>query len=113
VAALGVILAAVYLLWMVQRVAFGSPAGQMAAHLRDLNLREMAILSPLVVMVFWIGFFPNPILTPMHASVNHLIQHVDERLMNSAERRMPHDEGESKLARSDIQRSAFSTRHSE
>ncbi len=113
VAALGVILAAVYLLWMVQRVAFGSPVGRTAAHLQDLNLREMAILSPLVVMVFWIGFFPNPILTPMHASVNHLIQHVDERLMNSAERRMPHDEGESKLARSDIQRSAFSTRHSE
>ena len=79
VAALGIILAAVYLLWMVQRVVFGSPSAQAAGHLHDLNLREMAILSPLVVLVFWIGFFPNPVLTPMHASVNHLIQHMDER----------------------------------
>jgi NADH-quinone oxidoreductase subunit M len=80
VAALGIILAAAYLLWMVQRVAFGSPAAHAGGGLPDLTLREMAILSPLVVLVFWIGLFPNPVLTPMHASVNHLVQHVDERI---------------------------------
>jgi NADH-quinone oxidoreductase subunit M len=79
VAALGVILAAAYMLWMVQRVAFGSPSSSHASHLHDLGLREMAILSPLVVMVFWIGVYPNHWLTPMHASVNHLVQHMDER----------------------------------
>ncbi|WP_447975601.1 NADH-quinone oxidoreductase subunit M [Nitrospira sp. Kam-Ns4a] len=76
VAALGVILAAAYLLWMVQRVVFGPP-GRRAAHLFDLNLREMAVLTPLVVLVFWIGLFPNPVLAPMHASVNHLIEHAE------------------------------------
>ena len=77
IAALGVILAAVYLLWMVQRVAFGLPDGHNTERLRDLNLREMATFVPLVVLVFWIGLFPNPVLTTMHASVNNLIEHVD------------------------------------
>jgi len=78
VAALGIILAAVYLLWMVQRVVFGMPDVHPKAPLADLNWCEMATLVPLVVLVFWIGFFPNPALEKMHASVNHLIEHVDE-----------------------------------
>ena len=76
VAALGVILAAAYLLWMVQRVAFGSP-DHGTARLADMNWREMATLLPLAVLVFWIGLFPNPLLTSLHASVNHLIEHLD------------------------------------
>jgi NADH-quinone oxidoreductase subunit M len=76
IATLGVILAAVYLLWMVQRVAFGAITRPENQHLSDLNLREMATLIPLVVLVFWIGFFPEPFLSVMHASVNHLIQQV-------------------------------------
>ncbi|HEV8540617.1 MAG TPA: NADH-quinone oxidoreductase subunit M [Nitrospiraceae bacterium] len=67
-AALGVILAAVYLLWMVQRVAFGVPT-EKTARVTDLNWCEMATLVPLIVLIFWIGVFPNPFLTPMHASV--------------------------------------------
>src|SRR2546426_1230882 len=70
VAMLGVILAAVYLLWMVQRVAFGVPT-EKTARLTDLDWCEMATLVPLIVLVFWIGVFPNPFLTPMHASVAH------------------------------------------
>jgi len=74
-AALGVILAAVYLLWMVQRVAFGTaPQG---AHLFDLNFREMATFVPLATLVFWIGLFPNPMLTRMHASVNQLVEQAE------------------------------------
>jgi hypothetical protein len=37
----------------------------------------MVTMGPLVALVFWIGFFPNPLLTKMHASVNALIEHVD------------------------------------
>ncbi len=77
--ALGVILAAVYLLWMVQRVAFGVPAERHVRHLVDLNLREMATFAPLVALVFWIGFFPNPVLTRMHASVNELVEQAEAR----------------------------------
>ncbi|MBI3603137.1 MAG: NADH-quinone oxidoreductase subunit M [Nitrospirae bacterium] len=78
-AALGIILAAAYLLWMVQRVAFGVPVAKTAPKLIDLNLREWATLTPLAFLVFWIGFFPNPVLAPMHASVNHLVEHLDQR----------------------------------
>jgi NADH-quinone oxidoreductase subunit M len=77
IASLGVILAAVYLLWMVQRVAFGLADSHSTGRLLDLNLREMVTFIPLVVLVFWIGLFPNPVLTAMHASVNNLIEHVD------------------------------------
>jgi len=72
-ASLGVILAAVYLLWMVQRVAFGVPSPHYLPKLRDVDQREMVTLVPLVVLVFWIGLFPNPILTRMHASVEKVI----------------------------------------
>jgi NADH-quinone oxidoreductase subunit M len=77
VASLGIILAAAYLLWMLQRVAFGAPNAAHASHLHDLNLREMTTMAPLVALVFWIGFYPNPLLVKMHASVNDLVEHVD------------------------------------
>jgi NADH-quinone oxidoreductase subunit M len=72
-ASLGIILAATYILWMVQRVAFGVPDPRMLPKLRDVNLREMVTLVPLVVLVFVIGVFPNPILTRMHTSVEKVI----------------------------------------
>ncbi len=75
-ASLGIILAAVYLLWMVQRVAFGVPSPHMLPKLRDVNLREMVTLVPLIVLIFGIGLFPNPILTRMHPSVEKIIARV-------------------------------------
>jgi NADH-quinone oxidoreductase subunit M len=75
-ASLGIILAAAYLLWMVQRVAFGVPDPHALPKLRDLNLREMVTLVPLVVLIFVIGLFPNPILTRMHPSVEKVIARV-------------------------------------
>jgi NADH-quinone oxidoreductase subunit M len=72
-ASLGIILAAAYLLWMVQRVAFGVPAPHMLPKLRDVNLREMVTLVPLVLLIFMIWLFPNPILTRMHPSVEKVI----------------------------------------
>jgi NADH-quinone oxidoreductase subunit M len=77
IAAFGIILAAAYLLWMVQRVAFGLPHTKTAPLLFDLNRREMVTLVPLVVLVFIIGFYPNPILAPMHRSVNSLVERMD------------------------------------
>jgi NADH-quinone oxidoreductase subunit M len=75
-ATLGIILAAVYLLWMVQRVAFGVP-GEKTARLPDLNWCEMATLVPLIILIFWIGVFPNTFLTPMHASVEQVFVLMD------------------------------------
>jgi NADH-quinone oxidoreductase subunit M len=76
IAMLGIILAAVYLLWMVQRVAFGAITRTENSRLVDLNMRELATLVPLVILVFWIGFYPGPFLDVMHSSVNHLVQQV-------------------------------------
>ncbi len=75
-ASLGIILAAAYLLWMIQRVAFGVPAAHVLPNLRDVNLREMVTLVPLGVLIFWIGLFPNPVLTRMHMSVEKVIARV-------------------------------------
>ena len=72
-ASLGIILAAAYILWMVQRVAFGIPLPQMLPKLRDADQREFVTLVPLVVLIFWIGLYPNPVLTRMHASVGKVI----------------------------------------
>jgi NADH-quinone oxidoreductase subunit M len=72
-ASLGIILAAAYLLWMVQRVVFGVPAPQQLPKLRDLNQREFATLVPLALLVFWIGLFPNPLVSRMHQSVTNTI----------------------------------------
>ena len=73
-AALGVILAAAYILWMLQRVVYGVPSSHMAPKLYDMNWREMSMLLPLVGFVFWIGLYPKPLLEVMHASVNNLVQ---------------------------------------
>ncbi|MCH8039689.1 MAG: NADH-quinone oxidoreductase subunit M [Nitrospinae bacterium] len=73
-AALGVILAAAYILWMLQRVVYGVPSSHMAPKLYDMNWREMSMLLPLVGFVFWIGLYPKPLLDVMHASVNNLVQ---------------------------------------
>ncbi|MCS6897429.1 MAG: NADH-quinone oxidoreductase subunit M [Nitrospira sp.] len=72
-ASLGIILAAAYLLWMVQRVAFGVPSSTYLPKLRDMNGREMATLIPLVTLVFLIGVFPNPLVTRMHPGVNQVL----------------------------------------
>jgi NADH-quinone oxidoreductase subunit M len=72
-ASLGIILAAAYLLWMVQRVAFGVPSPVFLPKLHDVNVREAAALIPLVILVFWIGVFPNPLVGRLHPSVNQVL----------------------------------------
>jgi NADH-quinone oxidoreductase subunit M len=72
-AALGIILAAVYMLYLVQRMIYGPASPQMLPKLRDLNIREFGMLVPLVVLIFWIGLYPKPLLDVMHASVARVI----------------------------------------
>jgi NADH-quinone oxidoreductase subunit M len=72
----GVIAAAAYNLRMLQRVAWGGTNNPVHPALADLNLREVATLTPLLVFVFWIGLHPQPFVNVMHASVQHLLQQV-------------------------------------
>jgi NADH-quinone oxidoreductase subunit M len=75
--ATGVIFAAVYLLWSYQRVFFGrleNPANQ---KLFDLSRREIAVLVPVVVLIVWIGFFPNTFLEKSAAASRQVVQMVE------------------------------------
>jgi NADH-quinone oxidoreductase subunit M len=69
----GVILAAAYMLRLLQKIAWGGKGNPAFV---DLNLREYIYLIPLALFVLWIGFAPTPFLDVMHASVSHLIQQV-------------------------------------
>lgn len=73
IATLGVILAAVYLLHMFQKVFLGPinrPENQM---LKDLNAREILTLAPILVMIFWIGLYPKPFFALMAPAVEKLL----------------------------------------
>jgi len=71
-AGLGVILGAIYMLWMVQRVFFGK-AKPINAALEDLSFREGFILTVLAVMIIAMGIYPKPFLTTMEKSVEQLV----------------------------------------
>jgi len=79
-AATGVILGAVYMLWMVQRVFYGEIKNPKNLTLKDINLREFAYLAPLVILIFWIGLYPNFFLDKMHVSVHKFIKQVKVEL---------------------------------
>jgi NADH-quinone oxidoreductase subunit M len=72
----GVVLAAAYNLRMLQRVAYGSPRNPDHSGLKDLEVREIITLAPLLILVFWIGLNPQPFTRVMHASVRHLLEQV-------------------------------------
>ena len=74
---LGVILGAAYLLWLYQRVMFGTVTQPANEHLPDLNLREMATLLPLVFMAFWIGIYPKPFFALIEKPVQKIVEQVN------------------------------------
>ncbi len=76
-AALGVILAAVYLLWMYQRVMFGKITDDKNSSLSDLSLREKWVIVPLIALIIFIGVYPKPILERVEPSVTHLLNQVN------------------------------------
>ncbi|HWO10234.1 MAG TPA: NADH-quinone oxidoreductase subunit M, partial [Polyangiaceae bacterium] len=81
VAAFGVILAAVYMLSVVQKVFFGPLDNPKNEKLSDLNTRETVALAPLVVLVFVLGLFPGLLLDRMHDSVLDIVgRYVDGRI---------------------------------
>jgi NADH-quinone oxidoreductase subunit M len=76
IASSGVIFAAVYMLWMFQRVMFGELNNPKNQKLEDLNAREIAIMVPLLVMVFVLGVYPNPFIEKMTPSIKKVIAHT-------------------------------------
>ncbi len=72
-AATGVIFAAVYMLWMFQRVMFGTVTNEKNRKLTDMNGREIAYMLPLILFVFWIGVYPQTFLRKMDTSVHAFV----------------------------------------
>ncbi len=75
----GIIFAAFYLLWMYQRVAFGEIRHEANRHLRDLSLREWALLTPVIIMIVWIGVYPRTFTSKTEASIQALIAQVESK----------------------------------
>jgi len=75
-AASGIIIGAGYMLWLYQRVFFMEMNPKVAG-LQDVNMREFITLLPMVVLIFWIGIYPNMFLSFMHPSVQHLLERVN------------------------------------
>jgi NADH-quinone oxidoreductase subunit M len=72
----GVIIGAGYMLWLYQKIFFVSVNPKIVG-LSDMDIRETITLVPLILLVFWIGIYPNSFLSFMHASVQHLMERVN------------------------------------
>ncbi len=75
--ALGIILSAVYMLYLYKRIIFGTIVNQKLNDILDLDFREKLILVPLVVSVLLIGIFPNIFLDPMRQSIETIISNFE------------------------------------
>ncbi len=75
----GIIFAAVYLLWMYQRVVFGEVRHEANRRLVDLTPREWAVLVPVLVFIVWIGVYPKAFTSKTEASVQALIAQVESK----------------------------------
>ena len=79
VAGLGVILAAVYMLWMFQRVMFGEVDKEENRGLKDLNLREAALLLVMVFFIIQFGVYPKPYIDRIEPSLKLVLKRVEAR----------------------------------
>jgi NADH-quinone oxidoreductase subunit M len=91
-AASGVVLGAVYMLWMYQRVMFGALDKAANTELADVSGREILVLAPLLALVLVMGVYPGPFLKAMEASVETSLQRAGVRTV-AAEQGAPDARG--------------------
>jgi NADH-quinone oxidoreductase subunit M len=75
-AASGVVLGAIYMLWMYRRVIFGPLSRPENQQLEDLNRREIFILAPVVALIVFMGVYPQPFLSRMKPSIDLTLSRV-------------------------------------
>ena len=93
IGAFGIVLAAVYMLWMVQRVFFGKCDNEENKKLLDMNWREKLISIPILIMVFWIGIYPNTFIKKIEPSVEKMVELVKSKTTYAAAEERNTDEG--------------------
>ena len=79
----GIVLGAAYMLWLYQRTMFGACDNPKNQVLKDLSLREMATLVPLVIWAFWIGLYPKPYFEVLEPAVTHIVERVNPGLIEA------------------------------
>ncbi|HET6349396.1 MAG TPA: NADH-quinone oxidoreductase subunit M [Candidatus Krumholzibacteria bacterium] len=77
-AASGVVLGAIYMLWMFQRVFFGEVTNEKNSKLKDLTPREVFVFIPLLVMIFWMGAYSKPFVQRMEPSVVQFVEQMND-----------------------------------
>jgi NADH-quinone oxidoreductase subunit M len=82
-AATGVILGAAYMLMLYRRVVFGPRVNKDALAMPDLNTRELSLLVPLVLLVLWLGVFPNTVMDKISPTVHQLVADYQEKLADA------------------------------
>ncbi|HZU88604.1 MAG TPA: NADH-quinone oxidoreductase subunit M [Stellaceae bacterium] len=75
-AATALFLGAAYMLYLYRRVIFGTITRDDVRRMLDLSWREKAVFAPLILIVLWMGLYPNSFLGPIRASADHLVQQV-------------------------------------
>jgi NADH-quinone oxidoreductase subunit M len=75
-AATALILSVAYMLYLYRRVIFGTITRDDLRNILDLSPREKAVFAPLLILVLWMGVYPMSFLTPIRASVDHLVRQV-------------------------------------
>jgi len=75
-AASGVIFAAAYLLWALQRIIYNPLTSDENAKMPDLSRRELVVLAPLIAVILWVGLYPAPLLKRIESSTAALVEQV-------------------------------------
>jgi NADH-quinone oxidoreductase subunit M len=88
VAAIGVIVAAAYLLWAIQRMLFDPLDKPANAALSDLNWRELAILAPLILVILWMGVYPAPVLEKTQGAATRFVSAMQRGAPAQSHRRV-------------------------
>jgi len=83
-AASGIVLGAAYLLWLYQRTMFGTVDNPKNQGLKDLNLREIMTLVPLIIWAFWIGLYPKPFFEVLEKPVTAIVTRVNPGFYGTA-----------------------------
>jgi NADH-quinone oxidoreductase subunit M len=84
VAGTGVILSAIYMLWLYQRVFFGPVTHAENEKLSDLSLRERLVFAPLLLLIFWLGVMPQPLIERMQPALDRTLELSRQRAAMSA-----------------------------